>query len=160
MKKEYSTNQKLILISIPFIIILGIIALIASRQLVDSIRVKKTTYYCDKGYTLNNNMCIKSIKIDTYRIGDINKDNSIDIIDYNILTKYINNEINLDSYQQLLSDVNKDNSIDIIDLNIINNYINNIGTIKSNIGNNICQDDYKLSNNYCTKKESIKAKKK
>ena len=160
MKKEYSTNQKLILISIPFIIILGIIALIASRQLVDTIRVKKTTYYCDKGYTLNNNMCIKSIKIDTYRIGDINKDNSIDIIDYNILTKYINNEINLDSYQQLLSDVNKDNSIDIIDLNIINNYINNIGTIKSNIGNNICQDDYKLSNNYCTKKESIKAKKK
>ena len=160
MRKEYNTNQKLILISIPFIIILGIIALIASRQLVDTIRVKKTTYYCDKGYTLNNNMCIKSIKIDTYRIGDINKDNSIDIIDYNILTKYINNEINLDSYQQLLSDVNKDNSIDIIDLNIINNYINNIGTIKSNIGNNICQDDYKLSNNYCTKKESIKAKKK
>ena len=160
MKKEYSTNQKLILISIPFIIILGIIALIASRQLVDTIRVKKTTYYCDKGYTLNNNMCIKSIKIDTYRIGDINKDNSIDIIDYNILTKYINNKINLDSYQQLLSDVNKDNSIDIIDLNIINNYINNIGTIKSNIGDNICQDDYELSDNYCTKKESIKAKKK
>ena len=160
MKKEYSTNQKLILISIPFIIILGIIALIASRQLVDSIRVKKTTYYCDKGYTLNNNMCIKSIKIDAYRIGDINKDNSIDIIDYNILTKYINNEINLDSYQQLLSDVNKDNSIDIIDLNIINNYINNIGTIKSDIGDNICQDDYELKDNYCTKKESIKAKKK
>ena len=160
MKKEYSTNQKLILISIPFIIILGIIALIASRQLVDTIRVKKTTYYCDKGYTLNNNMCIKSIKIDANKIGDINKDNSIDIIDYNILTKYINNEINLDSYQQLLSDVNKDNSIDIIDLNIINNYINNIGTIKSNIGDNICQDDYELSDNYCTKKESIKAKKK
>lgn len=160
MKKEYSTNQKLILISIPFIIILGIIALIASRQLVDSIRVKKDTYYCTKGYTLNNNMCIKSIKIDANKIGDINKDNSIDIIDYNMLNKYINNEINLDSYQQLLSDVNKDNSIDIIDLNIINNYINNIGTIKSNIGNNICQDDYKLSNNYCTKKETIKAKKK
>ena len=160
MKKEYSTNQKLILISIPFIIILGIIALIASRQLVDTIRVKKTTYYCDKGYTLNNNMCIKKSKIDAYRIGDINKDNSIDIIDYNILTKYINNEINLDSYQQLLSDVNKDNSIDIIDLNIINNYINNIDTIKSNIGDNICQDDYKLSNNYCIKKETIKAKKK
>lgn len=160
MKKEYNTNQKLILISIPFIIILGIIALIASRQLVDSIRVKKDIYYCTKGYTLNNNLCIKKIKIDANKIGDINKDNSIDIIDYNILTKYINNEINLDSYQQLLSDVNKDNSIDIIDLNIINNYINNIGTIKSNIGNNICQDDYKLSNNYCTKKESIKAKKK
>ena len=160
MKKEYSTNQKLILISIPFIIILGIIALIASRQLVDTIRVKKTTYYCDKGYTLKNNMCIKNIKIDANKIGDINRDNSIDIIDFNILTKYINNEINLDSYQQLLSDVNKDNSIDIIDLNIINNYINNIDAIKSNIGDNICQDDYELSDNYCIKKETIKAKKK
>ena len=160
MKKEYSTNQKLILISIPFIIILGIIALIASRQLVNTIRVKKDVYYCTKGYTLNNNMCIKSIKIDAYRIGDINKDNSIDIIDYNMLNKYINNNINLNSYQQLLSDVNKDNSIDIIDLNIINNFINNINTIKSNIGDSICQDDYKLRDNYCIKKESIKAKKK
>ena len=160
MKKEYSTNQKLILISIPFIIILGIIALIASRQLVNTIRVKKDVYYCTKGYTLNNNMCIKSIKIDAYRIGDINKDNSIDIIDYNMLNKYINNNINLNSYQQLLSDVNKDNSIDIIDLNIINNFINNINTIKSNIGDSICKDDYKLRDNYCIKKESIKAKKK
>ena len=160
MKREYNTNQKLILISIPFIIILGIIALIASRQLVDTIRVKKDIYYCTKGYTLNNNKCIKTIKIEANKIGDINKDNSIDIIDYNMLNKYINNEIYLDSYQQLLSDVNKDNSIDIIDLNIINNYINNIDTIKSNIGDNICQDDYKLSNNYCIKKETIKAKKK
>ena len=99
MKKEYNTNQKLILISIPFIIILGIIALIASRQLVDTIRVKKTTYYCDKGYTLNNNMCIKNNKIYTYNICNINKDNSIDIIDYNILTKYINNENNINIYK-------------------------------------------------------------
>ena len=126
MKKEYNTNQKLILISIPFIIILGIIALIASRQLVDSIRVKKDVYYCTKGYTLNNNKCIKTIKIEANKIGDINKDNSIDIID----------------------------------LNIINKYINNIGTIKSDIGDNICQDDYELKDNYCTKKETIKAKKK
>ena len=92
MKKEYNINQKLTLIAIPFIIICGIIALIASRQLVDSIRVKKDIYYCTKGYTLNNNMCIKSIKIDADKIGDINKDNSIDIIDYNMLNKYINNE--------------------------------------------------------------------
>ena len=160
MKKEYNTNQKLILISIPFIIILGIIALITSRQLVDSIKIKKDVYYCTKGYTLNNNMCIKNIKIDANKIGDINKNNSIDIIDYNMLNKYINNEINLDSYQQLLSDINKDNSIDIIDLNIINNYINNIDTIKSNIGASICQDNYKLRDNYCIKRETIKAKKK
>ena len=44
--------------------------------------------------------------------------------------------------------------------NILIESINNIDTIKSNIGDNICQDDYELSDNYCIKKETIKAKKK
>lgn len=159
MKKEYNINQKLTLIAIPFIIICGIIALIASRQLVDTIKIKKVKYYCKNGYKLNNNMCEKEITKDSYSIGDINMDNSIDIIDYTTLNNYINNKTNLDDYQLILADINNDNSVDIIDANILNNYLNNINT-KSSIGNKVCPDNYTLKNTKCITKEIIKAKKK
>lgn len=160
MKKDINSNQKLTLIAIPFIIILGIIALIASQQLVNTIKVKRNKFYCNKDYVLKNNMCEKELKEDVFKIGDINRDNSIDIVDFTTLQNYIDNKIELDDYQKILADVNKDNSIDIIDTNILKNYLGNKNTIKSYIGNITCQDSYQLKKNYCIKKESIKPKKK
>ena len=51
-----------------------------------------------------------------FKVGDINMDGKINMIDANILSKYISKLIELDTTQKILADINGDGKINASDL--------------------------------------------
>ena len=156
--------NKILLICIPIILICAVVTLIYKGSLSKLSGNSIINYYCDDGYTLKNSDCIKIIKEKAYRIGDVNKDDNINIIDITSMEKYFGGNEEYDEYQIILADVNKDGSFNVVDETILRKYVSGYtggSTIAQNsIGNYVCPDDYKLDINVCEKDEFVPAKKK
>ena len=87
------TNKKLLFIAIPIVVILVIIALISTGSFSDLMGNSVSdndNYVCeDSTFTKQGNKCIKNVQEKAYRIGDINKDGAVDVLDTALIQKYI-----------------------------------------------------------------------
>lgn len=156
---------------VPIVIIVGGIFLLThgnlSKIMGNSVSGK---LYCDEGYVLENNKCVKEIVEDAYFLGDVNLDGKITVEDADLVYKYIGaveydevKDFPITDYQLKLADVNLDGTVYYVDVDILRGIVNdNPGTYKSyqeGIGvNKICKDGYDLKNDKCIKKEIVDAK--
>ena len=70
-----------------------------------------------------NNYRIKFSALDGDKIGDVNGDNSVDILDANAIQKYSVGKLNLSKDRLNLADVNDDGTVDIFDATDIEKYV-------------------------------------
>ena len=161
-------NKKLIITLIPVILILVVASVfLLNGSLSGLMGNSVTSYYCDSGYTLSGNKCIKKIQEKAYYIGDINKDGTINVNDQTTLQKYLSGT-KLDENQISLADVDQNGIVNIDDLTSFQLYFrgttssvstssqvaneNYIGTKK------VCGNSYTLNGDYCEKIETVSAK--
>jgi hypothetical protein len=56
------------------------------------------------------------------KIGDVNNDGAVDVLDANMIQKYAVDKITLTDSQKYAADVNNDGTVDVLDANMIQKY--------------------------------------
>ncbi len=100
----------------------------------------------------------ETVRETAYRIGDVNKDGKINIVDADDLQKYVSELVEFDDYQTKLADVNQDGVVNVVDHSVLRKYVSEtisgtIGTTHS-IGKYICNEGT-ISGRYCVYKRAI-----
>ena len=86
--------------------------------------VSSSQYTCqDQTYTLEGNMCKKTLTQTPLLIGDINKDGVINISDQTEFQKYFSELVKFDDTQMLLADLDNSGVVDVNDLTYLQLYL-------------------------------------
>ena len=154
--KINETNKKLLIIAVPVVVILLVVGFVSIDSVTNLMgnSVSNDKYTCeDSSYELKGDKCTKQVQEQAYLIGDVNKDNSIDVLDTVLLQKNFAGKVQLDDYQKILGDVNKDGVVDTIDLAYIRKYIGNgsSGTLGATnyINQYACREGLELKDGTC-----------
>lgn len=160
--EEVSHRKRLVFIKImiPIVVIAIIVFIVINNDLLSyfSDNTVKSTK-CVFGYHLENNECIKEEVYDAIKLGDCNKDDSVDNNDLVIVKNIaVNKDVSKDIY--IAADINQDGNVDLYDYNVLNNYLKKEST-NTNIGKYVCgskdeKSSYKLKNNKCYKRVIFK----
>ena len=168
-------NKKILLFGIPVLLIIIVIALVATGSLSNLMGNSVTEYYCeDSSYKLEGNKCVKEIKEKSVMLGDVNLDDKVTNEDLDLISRYINyadfgeqdeEASNLTSLQVKAADVSEDNDVYMSDVDLLERYLgNNSGSIGNNnesIGvKRVCSDGFTLQGIECVKKEIVDAEEK
>lgn len=161
-------TKKLILVGIPMILIVIVIALVASGSLSKLMgnSVVNEEYYCeDASYQLQGNECVKATIKKAGLYADVNSDDIIDDKDLNILNDYVkdNSSVSLNQLQLKVADINTDGMINELDVQILENYFTKVSGSGSSYSERIgiervCEDEYTLKRNQCVGVETVPAK--
>ena len=155
-------NKKIFIVVFLIAIVFLVVGLFETGTLSNLMGNSVTEYYCENGYVLRGKECIKTIKSKAYSIGDVNRDNNIDITDITYMEKYFRGIQKYDDYQMILADVNLDGKFDVVDVTLLRKYISDMsnGTNSASIyiGQKACTKDSKLKNDECIKEDVIAAK--
>ena len=57
-------------------------------------------------------VCVVTVKDELTLLGDINKDNVVSILDFNVIARYLNGDVNENTINVENGDVNRDGKID------------------------------------------------
>ena len=106
-------------------------------------------YMCPDNYELKGNTC--KLVVDAYKLGDVNKDNTVDKKDLDTMNKYIETNYSFSTDELLLTDVNLDGKFNTSDVNKLKFYLSGMNI--DNINDYICKTNYELENNKCIKYE-------
>ena len=60
--------------------------------------------------------------VSTYKIGDINRDGTVNVLDAIVAQKLASEKATIDDEQMYLGDVNNDGTVDVIDATLIQKY--------------------------------------
>ena len=182
--KSKSKNNKykkiIIIFAIVLVVVFGIFILFKTNIINLMGNSVTSEYYCEEGYELQKNSCIKTVKTSPVIIGDVDLDGEITENDLKKLDIYlsrgtvtssnsatIGSSNNLSERALLAGDINEDNEVNDIDLSLLTSYINKraiTGTYSNyyeNIGSkNICPKDNTLNGKECIQTIKVAAKKK
>lgn len=158
-------NMKVLLYSAPILVIAFVAILGLTGNLNNLMGNSVTGVYCDNGYKLSGENCIKTLKEKAYFLGDVNKNNRIDVGDSTTIQKIVGDYITPDDFEKVLADTNEDGNVNVADLTLLQKYFakDSVGTnsAESNIGKKrVCAAGYTLKGYYCYKTETIPAKSK
>ena len=157
-------NLKILLYCAPILIIVFVVVLYTSGSLSGLMGNSVSSLYCDEGYILRGSNCTKTITTTAYLLGDINKDNLLDVSDITAMQRIANDFTSIDDEQKALADVNEDGKVDITDMTLLQKYFagdNSLNTYSQggNIGRKrVCAVGYNLKGTNCEKIETIPAK--
>ena len=115
--------MKILLYCAPILIIVFVVVLYTSGSLSGLMSNSVSSLYCDEGYILSGSNCTKTITTTAYLLGDINKDNLIDVSDIIAMQRIANDFTSIDDEQKALADVNEDGKVDITDLTVMQLYL-------------------------------------
>ena len=154
--------NKIIFLSLPIFIIVAVIFIVKNGNFSHLMGNSVNNYYCLDDAKYINNKCVKEIKKPVYLIGDIDRNNKIDIQDANMLQVYMNKIYLLDSQQTMLADCNGDEEINSDDVALIQQFLANIepGQTIENGGyslvnrKKVCGISYELKDDECIRKIS------
>ena len=86
-KKIGLHNPKTIfIVAIVFVFVLLVVVMLETGSLSNLMGNSVTDYYCEEGYALNGDKCIKTVKEKAYRIGDVNQDDTINDKDVTLIS--------------------------------------------------------------------------
>lgn len=154
--------MKILLYCAPILIIVFVVVLYTSGSLSGLMGNSVSSLYCDEGYILSGSNCTKTITTTAYLLGDINKDNLLDVSDITAMQRIANDFTSIDDEQKALADVNEDGKVDITDLTVMQLYFASESSKESNNINKkrVCMAGFALKNMSCVKVETIAAKSK
>ncbi len=147
MKKNVSKKNLIIVFSILFALLIGVIFTSGiGLNLLSGNSVLGSYYYCeDQTYQLSGSKCKKKIYTSPYLVGDVTHDNVIDISDVTSIQLYLAGRKNFDEFDIRLSDANNDGVINDLDTSIIQKYtvgkIDNVTYVSSGV---ILEQAYKI----------------
>ena len=138
-------NKKIFIIAIIAVLVFAVVLLFETGSLSNLM-----------GNSVSDNY--ETVRETAYRIGDVNKDGKINIVDVDDLQKYVGELVEFDEYQIKLADVNQDGVVNVVDHSILRKYVSEtisgtIGTTHS-IGRYICNEGT-ISGRYCVYKRAI-----
>lgn len=61
-------------------------------------------------------VCVVTVKDELTLLGDANKDHAVTLLDYNVVTRYINGDLSADALNIENADINRDGKVDSLDL--------------------------------------------
>ena len=154
--KELRTHKnKLILtVAISMVFVFLVVGMFETGNLSKLMGNSVTEYYCEDGYKLKGDKCVKTVREKAYKIGDVNKDNKLNVNDVTEIQRYLAEFITFDDYQMTLADVNQDEVVNVTDVTILQRYLSNSfsGTMSAehHIGEKICpKNSGYVVRNYC-----------
>ena len=149
--KTKTRTDKLILPVVASVFLFAVIITISMNNDLVSLMGNSVTndYVCPTSYEQEGDVC--KLVIDTYKLGDINKDNTVDNKDLDIMNNYLSSNYLLSSNELMLADVNLDGKFNISDVNKLKFYLSGMNI--SDINNLVCPTNYVLENNKCIKEE-------
>ena len=154
-------NMKILLFCAPILIIVFVVILYTTGSLSGLMGNSVSSFYCDEGYTLSGSNCTKTITTTAYLLGDINKDDRVDILDVTAIQRILVQFVNADDEQKVIADVNEDGTISVSDLTAMQLYFADKSSQDSNnnIGKKrVCSSGFTLQDINCVKVDTVPAK--
>lgn len=153
MELRTRKNKLILTVAISTVFVFLVVGMFETGSISKLMGNSATDYYCEDGYELDGDKCVKTVKEKLLRIGDVNKDDKINTNDVVTIQRYLADSITLDDYQMTLADVNQDGLVNIADATIIQKYLSGSfsGSMAAEnyIGNKTCVPDAKISRGYC-----------
>ena len=109
-------RKKMIKIFVPVIVILIVVLLFASNNMSGIMGNYVCNYTCLSGWNLQGDKCVKNAQTQSFILGDVNKDNTVNEQDYVIIKQYINTKRKLSYIEKAVADINGDGEVNSYDI--------------------------------------------
>ena len=149
--KTKTRTDKLVLPVIASVFLFAVIITISMNNDLVSLMGNSVTndYVCPTNYEQKGDVC--TLVIDPYKLGDINKDNTINNKDLDIMNNFLDTKYSLSNRELMVVDVNLDGKFNTSDVNKFKFYLSGMNV--NDINSLVCPTNYELDDNKCIKEE-------